>query len=278
MSGSTTAAVRRAVGAAVKETSLAADRLMPRATGITLLIYHRVGLGTSSLVDLPVPEFDAQMAYLAANHRVIGLGDACAEIGASASTTMTPGVVLTFDDGTADFVDNTLPILAKYRLPATLYLATGFIDGAIPWFDGSPAMTRAGLKEVADSCVIEIGSHTHRHLLLDRLPDNEIADELDRSIELIGDWCGMTAHDFAYPKAVPPSRAADREVRKRFRSAALATPGANAAGQDLFTLRRTPIQSTDSRRHLEAKASGGMRLESVLRDRVNVVRYRAKTV
>ena len=88
----------------------------------------------------------------------------------------------------------------------------------------------------------------------------------------------MSAHDFAYPKAVPPSSAADREVRKRFRSAALATPGANAAGQDPFTLRRTPIQSTDSRRHLEAKASGGMRLESVLRDHVNVVRYRGKTV
>ncbi len=273
------ASIRRHLGAAVKEASLAADRVIPRAAGITLLIYHRVGLGTSSLVDMPIADFDAQMEFLAANYRVIGLGEAVAELtNGTARQPVRPGVVLTFDDGTADFVDNTLPILAKHRLPATLYLATGFIDGAIPWFDGSPSMSRAGLKEVADSGVVEVGSHTHRHSLLDRLADHEIAEELDRSIDLIGEWCGVYPHDFAYPKAVPPSSVADREVRARFRSAALATPGSNGVGQDPFTLRRTPIQRSDSNRHVAAKASGGMRLESVLREQFNRLRYRGKTV
>ena len=64
----------------------------------------------------------------------------------------------------------------------------------------------------------------------------------------------------------------------RFRSAALATPGANRAGQDVFELRRTPIQRSDSRRHVAAKAAGGMRLESVLRGLVNRARYRGASV
>ncbi len=270
--------VRRLVGGAVKEASLAADRLLPRAAGVTLLIYHRVGLGSGSLVDLPITEFDAQIAYLAEHHRVISLDRALHELAAPEGAATEPGVVLTFDDGTADFVDHTLPILARHRLPATLYLATAFIDGVVPWFDGSPAMTRAGLREVADSGLVDIGSHTHRHVLLDRMADADVADELDRSIELIGDWCGVNARDFAYPKAVRPSATADREVRRRFRSAALATPGANRAGQDVFELRRTPIQRSDSRRHVAAKAAGGMRLESVLRGLVNRARYRGASV
>src|SRR5262249_42280820 len=39
-------------------------------------------------------------------------------------------LVITFDDGYADNLYNAAPLLDRYDVPATLFLATGYIDGA----------------------------------------------------------------------------------------------------------------------------------------------------
>jgi peptidoglycan/xylan/chitin deacetylase (PgdA/CDA1 family) len=275
--------VRRALGSAVKGASLVADRVHPPAPGITVLIFHRVGARTDSVVDLPTARFTDMLAWLRDHHRVVSLTQAVDELSATApsatasATTVEPGVVLTFDDGTADTADTVIPLLDDFRIPATLYLATGFVDGMLRWPDGAAPLSRAGLAEIAASPWMDVGSHTHQHLLLDRLPPGQVAPELDRSIELIGEWTGTAPAHFAYPKAVAPSSHADQEVRRRFRSAALATPGANRPGQDLHALRRTAVQRTDGPRCFAAKARGGMAFEAVLRERVNRVRYRGAT-
>ena len=133
-----------------------------------------------------------------------------------------PVVVVTFDDGTDDFVDVALPILERHRIPVTMYLATAFIDDGSAFPDGGRPASWSALTDACATGLVDIGSHTHRHRLLDRLPSVEVADELDRSIDLIGDRLGRTAVDFAYPKAVFGSPEADGAVRQRFRSAALA--------------------------------------------------------
>lgn len=122
-----------------------------------------------------------------------------------------------------------------------------------------------------------IGSHTHRHLLLDRLPTQEIDDELDRSIELIRDHLDIDPRHFAYPKAVAGSPTADAAVRRRFRTAVLAGTRANPPLTDLHRLRRSPVQASDSARWFRRKAVGGMHLEDDLRQLANRVRYRGAT-
>src|SRR5262249_32953702 len=139
-------------------------------------------------------------------------------------------VALTFDDGTADFADQAVPILARYGVPTTLYVATDFVEAQTMFpHDGVPA-TWAALRDAVASGVVTVGSHTHTHALLDRIPDAEIGSELDRSIDLIGERLGVVAEHFAYPKAVPGSPAADAAVRARFASAALAGGHANVPG------------------------------------------------
>ncbi len=69
--------------------------------------------------------------------RVVKRASSITQLGVAGSAE--PGVVLTFDDGTHDFCDIVVPELVEVGLPATLYLATGFVDTgrASPWGVGS---------------------------------------------------------------------------------------------------------------------------------------------
>jgi peptidoglycan/xylan/chitin deacetylase (PgdA/CDA1 family) len=240
----------------VKTAAVAADKVRQPRRGVVVLIYHRVGAGSELEFDLPVDLFEAQAEDLAASGRVVPLSDALTRLALPVDRADTaPGgdpVVLTFDDGTADFADHVLPILERHRLPVTLYAATSFIDDGRPFpGDGRPLSWR-GLADACASGLVEVGSHTHGHVLLDRLPAAELAAELDRSIELIGEHVGRPPLDFAYPKAVPGSPTADWEVRRRFRSSALAGTRPNPFGAtDPHRLARSPIQRSDGMRWFE---------------------------
>jgi peptidoglycan/xylan/chitin deacetylase (PgdA/CDA1 family) len=267
---------------AVKEAAVAADAVRRPPRGVVVLIYHRVGGASNLELDLPGHVFAAQAEALAASGRVVSLGDALARLrepvedgdgGAGADP-----VVLTFDDGTADFVDHALPILERHRLPVTLYAATAFIDEARPFpGDGHPVSWR-GLSDACATGLVNVGSHTHGHRLLDRLPPRQVDDELDRSIALIGEHLGTPPLDFAYPKAVAGSAAADRAVRRRFRSAALGGSRPNPFGTtDPYRLARSPIQRSDGMRWFRRKLAGGMAAEDGLRRVVNRWRYAGAT-
>lgn len=265
---------------AVKGAAAAADMVRRPAPGVTILIYHRVGAGTGGQMDLSPAVFDEQLAWLAADRRVLTLDGALDELAAPDGIdrpdgrAVRPGVVLTFDDGTADWVEEVLPALERHRVPATFYVATAFVDGSEPMpGDGRP-ISWAGLRELAASDLVTIGSHTHRHRLLDRLPRDAVADELGRSVGLLADGAGVSARHFAYPKAVAGSPAAEEEVRRRFRSAVLAGTRANIAGADPHRLSRSPVQAADGRAWFRRKAAGGLGAEDDLRRLVNRVRYR----
>jgi peptidoglycan/xylan/chitin deacetylase (PgdA/CDA1 family) len=184
-------------------------------------------------------------------------------------------VVVTFDDGTADFADTALPIIVKHQIPVTLYLATAFVEEQRPFPDDGVPLSWSALRDACATGLVDVGSHTHTHAVLDRLPPGRAADELDRSKQLIEDELGRPCLDFAYPKAVPPSPPAAIAVRERFRSAALAGTRPNRVGAtDIYRLARSPIQRSDGMKYFEKKVAGGMALEDALRRVVNRWRYR----
>jgi peptidoglycan/xylan/chitin deacetylase (PgdA/CDA1 family) len=226
-------------------------------------------------VDLPPSLFEEQVARLAASGRVVSLTDALGVVGGGGPS---DAVVVTFDDGTADFVDAALPVLAAHGLPVTLYAATAFIETGTAFADGAAPVSWAGLRDAVSTGLVSVGSHTHRHRLLDRLGAADVDDELDRSIELIADRLGAAPADFAYPKAVAPSPVADAAVRRRFRSAALAGTRPNRPGStDVHRLARSPIQRSDGLKWFERKVAGGMGLEDTLRRQLNRRRYAGHT-
>ncbi len=168
------------------------------------------------------------------------------------------------------------PILAEHGLPALLYVATDFVDRGRPFPDDGPPLSWSELADLADAGW-QIGSHTHSHALLDRLPPDQVEAELDRSRDLIAEHLGRPADHFAYPKAVLGHAAAQRAVRARFRSAAVAGTRPNPYGDtDPWRLARTPVQLSDGMRWFEAKVAGGMGFEDGLRSAANRVRYRGR--
>jgi peptidoglycan/xylan/chitin deacetylase (PgdA/CDA1 family) len=190
-----------------------------------------------------------------------------------------PLVAVSFDDGTADFAEVALPILEREGIPVTLYVATDFLESGRPFPDDGKPLSWAALRDAHATGLVTVGSHTHTHALLDRLPVAEIDSELSRSTRLIADRIGAPAEHFAYPKAVMGSSAADAAVRARFASAAVAGCRANVPGRtDRFRLARSPVQRSDGMRWFERKVHGGMGFEDTLRSRLNRRRYADATM
>ncbi|MEJ7582499.1 MAG: polysaccharide deacetylase family protein [Acidimicrobiales bacterium] len=269
---------RSALSRSVKVAAAGADSLQRRDPGVVVLIYHRVGARSGLEIDLPTSLFEEQMALLAGSHHVVSLDAGIAALARPASSAGGPLVVVTFDDGTTDFVDVAMPVLERHRIPATLYVATDFIEQRRSFPHGGTPVSWSGLADACATGLIDVGSHTHGHRLLDRLPIGEVHDELERSIGLIGDRLGRRADHFAYPKAVPGSPDADLAVRLRFRSAALAGTRTNPFGHtDPHRLARSPIQTGDGTRWFARKVAGGLGLEDRLRAVLNGRRYAAAT-
>ncbi len=256
----------------VKFAARAVETIRRPTDGLVVLIYHRVGARTNVRVDLPTPTFDAQMEMLSETEEVIGIGEAVDRL--KVGEDLSGYCVVTFDDGTADFVDQAMPVLVRHKIPTTLYVATRHIDEQIEFPDDGRPATWLGLAAAVTTGLVTIGSHTHSHALLDRLPAPDVADELDRSIGLIGDRLGVPASHFAYPKALTPTPIADCAVRERFKSASLAGTRANPVGCDVHRLFRSPIQTTDTDRWFRRKLAGGMRFEDDLRRLANRHRYK----
>jgi len=260
----------------VKWMAAAADAVR-RPRGLVVLIYHRVGAHTPVSVDLPRPLFAEQLAALSAGWAPTTIEHAVDLLADPAAPPGPPPVCLTFDDGTADFVDEALPELVAHGVPATLYVATDYVNAGRAFPDDGRPVSWAGLRDALSTGLVTIGSHTHTHRLLDRVGGPEAAEELDRSIGLIEDRLGVACTHFAYPKALPGSPAAEREVRSRFRTAALGGTRPNPYGRtDPHRIRRSPVQVSDGMRWFRQKAAGGMALEDHLRTLSNRRRYAGK--
>lgn len=266
--------MRGHVGQFLKVASAGYDLVRPPGTGLAVLAYHRVGGRTAVSVDLPTQLFIAQLRFIKERYHALTLDEAVRHFNDGEPPRGKPAVVVTFDDGTADFCEEAVPVLVEHGVPAALYVATQAVEDQREFPNGGRPTSWGALADALSTGLVTIGSHTHSHLLLDRADGLTAADELDRSVGLIADRLGVAARHFAYPKALLGSPAAEAAVRARFRSAAVAGTHLNRwASTDLHRLARSPIQVTDGMCWFSRKVEGGLRLEDALRVRANHRRY-----
>ena len=102
-----------------------------------VLMYHRVcpNDNTWSYTGLSPKYFEKQMKYLRTNFEILSL-ETLGQYIQSGESLPKKSVVITFDDGYKDNFLYAYTILKKYNIPATVFLATGFIGtDKLLWWD-----------------------------------------------------------------------------------------------------------------------------------------------
>jgi peptidoglycan/xylan/chitin deacetylase (PgdA/CDA1 family)/CelD/BcsL family acetyltransferase involved in cellulose biosynthesis len=96
--------------------------------------YHRVNdRNDPFLPATPTGVFEEEIRYVARHHRVVSLTEMLHRLEDGPAE---PVIAVTFDDGYRDNFENAFPILERYGVPATIFLATGIIDsGESLWFE-----------------------------------------------------------------------------------------------------------------------------------------------
>ncbi|MEO3879539.1 polysaccharide deacetylase family protein [Rheinheimera fenheensis] len=105
------------------------------ANKLSILIYHQV-LDTADPMRPSEPTaevFDWQMRLLRDYFTPLSLDQALTHL--QHNTLPANAVCVTFDDGYLNNLTVAQPILAKYGIPATVYIATGFSEGQNMWND-----------------------------------------------------------------------------------------------------------------------------------------------
>lgn len=114
-----------------------------------ILYYHRVNdEGDSFWPATPTAQFEQEMRFIARHYKVVSLPDLLEGLAEDSPAAL---VAITFDDGYVDNYLNAFPILQRYGLPATIFLATGSIDSGEPlWFDELAAALQTTARESID--------------------------------------------------------------------------------------------------------------------------------
>jgi peptidoglycan/xylan/chitin deacetylase (PgdA/CDA1 family) len=146
---------------------LALARLARQRVRGLVLRYHALTDGTAEVpyaapeICLPVDVFRLQMAFVRRAYSVVPLDDL---VRALASSRPLPprAVAITFDDGYADNHRLGLPVLGRLGLSATVYLATGSLDGGPPLWTSAVRVlvmtARGDVLRVAGVAPIALGS------------------------------------------------------------------------------------------------------------------------
>ncbi|MFJ4655773.1 polysaccharide deacetylase family protein [Nocardia sp. NPDC088792] len=168
-------------------------------------------------------------------------------------------IVLTFDDGFADFAA-AATTLADAGMPSTLYVTTGALRGRssrpsglalppAPMLDWSQLVGLAALG-------VEIGAHTHTHPQLDTIGPAAVRDELVRCKVLLEDALGQEITDFAYPHGFHTAALRDTVEAAGYRSACAVGNALSSAADHPFALARLTVRPTTSMTTLRAWLDG----------------------
>lgn len=213
---------------------------------VPVLMYHEIAdpPETSSRFSVSPGAFAAQLAYLREQgFTSVTAGALPAMLAGDPGAVRDRTVVLTFDDGYADFYTRALPLLAEYGFTATVFATSGFMEDT-----GPERMLRWNQLAEAARAGIEIGAHTCQHPQLDQIPDKRLRDELYVSKDRIEDKLGFSVPGLAYPYGYSNAkvRQVAREAGYGYAYAVnnvTATPGSDRFALPRLTVRRATTLS-----------------------------------
>jgi len=250
---------------------------------LRVLMYHKVNDLPGNPLTMPVSLFDEQMDQLRElGYTVVDL-DAVLEHYVGGKALPPRAVLITFDDGYHDNLENAARVLRKYGYPGVLFVPIGYLGDPLPL----PHEERLAAQGILNRTIdwdevaeleregIRIESHGISHRPLADLEVDEAAREIALSKFRLEDRLGRPVRAFSYVKG---SEAHYKPVhlslvrQAGYDLAFTAVSGANSPATDPLQLRRYNIEPY-SPRTFELVLAGACDLISV-KDTVTGTRAR----
>jgi peptidoglycan/xylan/chitin deacetylase (PgdA/CDA1 family) len=225
---------------------------------LRVLMYHKVNDLWPNPTTVPTSVFDAQMTLLGELGYVPVSLDAVLEHYLHRAPLPPKAVLLTFDDGYRDNLENAVPILRRHGFPAVLFVPIGFLDDARP-LPHEESLRLLGIRnETVDwdelseleAGGVRIESHGIGHRPLSELEPAEATREIALSKLRLEERLGREVEAFAFVKgslADYRPEHASLVQQAGYKVAFTSVSGANTSASDRFRLRRYNVEPYPAR-------------------------------
>lgn len=201
---------------------------------VPVLMYHSIDHNDkASKLSVSPESFARQMEFLHKNHyNVISLEKAISYI-TKKEIPPQKTIAITFDDGVENNYKAAYPILKKYNIPAAIFVIVNKV--------GTPGfLTWPQIKEMSDSGLITIGSHTMTHFWLLNSEDAFLENELVNSRKILEEKLGKKVSVFCYPMGAFDAKS-KKAVENAGYACAVATNPENVSPEDIFAIKRIKV-------------------------------------
>lgn len=234
----------------------------------TILVYHSFSNGDTNPFSIDYRLFEKQLMFLKKHYRILRLGDVIKKL-KTGEPLEKKTLCITIDDGFLDNYNVAYPILKRHALPATIFIATGYINGSDQKINnyGRHQINKADtynrndiyklpqlsmmswkqIKEISND-VIEIGAHTINHPILTKVPINVAKEEIETSKIEIETILNKKIDLFAFPNGMKNDyndELCSIVQNSGYNAAFTVEWGLNYSSDDLYLLKRIPISSLD---------------------------------
>jgi len=220
---------------------------------LRVLTYHKVNDLQPNPITVPTRTFARQMSLLSElGYQPVSLDAVIAHYVAGAALPR-KAVLITFDDGYRDNLENAAPILLRHGYPAVIFIPTGFLEDDTP-LPHETALLELGVRNptvrwsdfaALEASGLRIESHGVSHTRLSELDPEEVTRELVTSKQRLEERLGREVEAFAYIKGTSLDFGPEHPdlVRQAgYKLAFSAIFGANSPQSDRFQLRRYSVE------------------------------------
>lgn len=156
---------------------------------LDIFIFHRVYHRLDPLApgEPDVARFERVIRFLSRACTLLPLAEAASRL--ASGTLPAAAACITFDDGYADNLTLAAPILARFEAPATIFIATAYLDGGRMWNDTVIEAIRTTSAETLDLAdlglpVVSVGSTDQKRQAIASLLPSIKYRPVDERIEL----------------------------------------------------------------------------------------------
>jgi peptidoglycan/xylan/chitin deacetylase (PgdA/CDA1 family) len=227
----------------------------------------RVVIYYHSVKRQAVQGFQKQMKYLANRCTVVKP----LNIKTARANGTNPVVAITFDDAFVNVMENAVPILKMYNLPAGIFVPTDSLGQPprweIPdgWTDKNEIVMSEEQVSKLDKDGFEILSHTVSHPFLTEINDDSVKAELIQSKQILEGIVGHEVAGVSYPHGAKDDKVCEAARNAGYKIGFTIDPRLANGATDSMQIGRFAISPMDSLLKFKLIVSGGYQVEDFLR-------------